>query len=295
MNSARYVGRFAPTPTGPLHAGSLVAAMASWLDARAHRGRWLIRLEDTDTARRVSGAAAHLLQTLGALGMLSDADVMAQSARGGAYQATFERLHAHVFACVCSRKEIADSLGPTGADGALIYPGTCRHGSTADRDTQAFRLRVPRPGHSAGLIQFVDRWQGPIMQDLGDAVGDFVLRRADGVWAYQLAVVTDDAAQGMTDVVRGADLLVSTARQIYLQRLLGLTQPRYLHVPLVLDAHGEKLSKQTGAAAIDARQPLEALQQAAATLLLALPIVDSVPQFWQCAVTAWRQRCNITV
>ena len=294
MSRSQYLGRFAPSPTGPLHIGSLVAAMASWLDARAHGGRWVIRMEDVDAVRTVPGAAAHILATLSALGMHSDDAVMVQSARGAAYQAAFDRLHSHVFACACTRKEIADSLSPTGADGALIYPGTCRDGIAAGRDARAFRLRVPAPGAFAGLIQFTDRWQGTIEQDLAREVGDFVLLRADGFWAYQLAVVVDDAAQGVTDVVRGADLLASTARQIYLQRLLGLAQPRYLHVPLVLNAQGEKLSKQTGAVAIDVLRPLDVLREAAAALSLTVPTVNSVAQFWQSAVAAWRQRMAVS-
>ncbi|MDP9108815.1 MAG: tRNA glutamyl-Q(34) synthetase GluQRS, partial [Pseudomonadota bacterium] len=240
MSRSQYVGRFAPSPTGPLHIGSLVAAMASWLDARAHDGRWLIRMEDVDTVRSVPGAAEHILGTLSALGMHSDNAVMVQSARGAAYQAAFDRLRPHVFACACTRREIADSQSPTGADGAVIYPGTCRDGIAAGRDARAFRLRVPAHNERAGMIRFTDRWQGIVEQDLAREVGDFVLLRADGFWAYQLAVVVDDAAQGVTDVVRGADLLASTARQMYLQRLLGLPQVRYLHVPLVLDAQGEK-------------------------------------------------------
>ncbi|MBB1598260.1 tRNA glutamyl-Q(34) synthetase GluQRS [Achromobacter sp. UMC46] len=259
-----YVGRFAPSPSGPLHAGSLVAALASWLDARAHGGRWLLRMEDVDTPRTVAGAADAIMAQLDALGLHWDGGVMWQSRRNAAYQAAFDTLAARglIYGCGCTRREIADSAlrGQTvlGADGERPYPGTCRHGLPEGRQARAWRLRVPD-----GVEHFEDRWLGPQAQDVAQAVGDFALRRADGLWAYQLAVVVDDAEQGVTDVVRGADLLSSTARQRVLGRLLGLPPVRYLHVPLILDAaSGLKLSKQNGAPAIDTKAPLEALQGA---------------------------------
>jgi glutamyl-Q tRNA(Asp) synthetase len=237
-----YVGRFAPSPTGPLHFGSLVAAVASWLDARAAGGRWLVRIEDLDKPRERPGAADAILRQLEALGLTWDGEVVRQSERVALYRAALERLQrmGAAYWCGCSRREIADSaLAP---DGANVYPGTCRAGIPAGRRARAVRVRT-----TPQVIRFVDRLQGAIEQSVERAVGDFVVYRADGVFAYQLAVVVDDAAQGVTDVVRGADLLDSTARQIHLQRLLGLPEPRYLHVPVVLDATGRKLSKQTGA------------------------------------------------
>ena len=196
-----YLGRFAPSPSGPLHAGSLVAALASYLDARAHHGRWLLRIEDIDEARTVPGAAEDMIQTLAALGMRSDAEIVWQSARKERYESAFKKLASWTYPCACSRKEIADSRINFGADGAAIYPGTCRAGLAAGREARAWRLRVPDAGDAAGVITFEDRWQGRITETLASSVGDFVLKRADGFWAYQLAVVVDDAEQGVTDVV----------------------------------------------------------------------------------------------
>jgi glutamyl-Q tRNA(Asp) synthetase len=240
-----YVGRFAPSPTGPLHFGSLVAALASWLDARAARGRWLVRIEDLDAPRSQPGAADEILRTLEKLGLGWDGAVLYQSSRIEHYQAAVERLAGKTYWCACSRREIADSSLGLAADGAQIYPGTCRGGIAAGKTRRALRLRI-----SKNPISFVDRVQGRQQQILETEVGDFVLLRADRQFVYQLAVVVDDAAQGVTDVVRGADLLDSTPRQIYLQRLLGCPTPRYLHVPAAVNAAGEKLSKQTGAPAI---------------------------------------------
>jgi glutamyl-Q tRNA(Asp) synthetase len=244
------IGRFAPSPSGPLHFGSLVAALASWLDARASGGRWLVRMEDLDAPRVQAGAADHILATLRTLGMEWDGEVLYQSRRDASYRAALERLAGHTYWCGCSRREIADSSLGLAVDGARIYPGTCRAGLAPDKPARALRVRV-----GSADIAFVDRVQGPQAQRLSRDVGDFVLYRADGLFAYQLAVVVDDAAQGVTDIVRGADLLDSTARQIHLQRLLGAPTPRYLHVPVAVNAQGEKLSKQTGAAPIDARDP----------------------------------------
>jgi glutamyl-Q tRNA(Asp) synthetase len=270
-NSARpYRGRFAPSPTGQLHAGSLVGALASYLDARAHGGVWLVRIEDIDGPRTVQGADKEMLETLARFGMESDEPPVWQSARTALYAEAFERLTRSglIYPCGCTRKEIADSLASAHArHTTLAYPGTCRtglHGKTA----RAWRLRVP-DGLDA-VITFDDRWQGRQRQDLAQEVGDFVLKRADGQWAYQLAVVVDDAQQAITHVVRGADLLDSTARQIYLQRCLEMTTPAYLHVPVVVNAQGEKLSKQTLAQALDVDDPLPALVTAARHLGLAL-------------------------
>jgi glutamyl-Q tRNA(Asp) synthetase len=290
-----YIGRFAPSPTGPLHAGSLVAALASYLDARSNRGHWLIRIEDIDEARTVAGAAEDIIQTLAAFGMRSDGEILWQSTRQIRYSAAFDKLGDAVYACACSRKEIADSRLTLAADGAVIYPGTCRNGLAPGRTPRAWRLRVPAASDPHALIQFDDRWQGLISENLTEHVGDFVLKRADGFWAYQLAVVVDDAEQGVTDIVRGADLLESTPRQIYLQRLLGLSTPRYLHVPAVVNDRGEKLSKQTGAQPLDVGSPIKALMEAAVHLGLALSRApSSVDEFWALAIPAWRQRFEKT-
>ncbi|WP_233880839.1 tRNA glutamyl-Q(34) synthetase GluQRS [Paraburkholderia flagellata] len=302
-----YRGRFAPSPTGPLHFGSLVSALASWLDARAHHGAWLVRVEDIDGPRTVPGAAEDILATLTAFGFHADEPPQWQSRRTVLYRAALDRLIAsgRVYPCGCTRKEIADSqLRAHQRNATLIYPGTCRdglHGKTA----RAWRLRVPDDAtanqtadettsaqDNPALICFDDRWQGSQQQDLATEVGDFVLLRADGQWAYQLAVVVDDAEQRITHVVRGADLLDSTARQIWLQQCLGVPTPAYLHVPVVTNAEGEKLSKQTGAQALDASRPLEAL--VAAARHLGLELHDRAPTtleaFQLDAVEAWKWR-----
>ncbi len=286
-----YIGRFAPSPTGPLHAGSLVAALASYLDARANHGRWLLRIEDIDEARTIAGAAEDIIQTLAAFGMRSDGEILWQSTRKIRYSDAFDKLGSAVYACACSRKEIADSRVTLAADGAVIYPGTCRTGLAPGRTPRAWRVRVPAATDPHALIQFDDRWQGLISENLAEHVGDFVLKRADGFWAYQLAVVVDDAEQGVTDIVRGADLLESTARQIYLQQLLGFRTPRYLHVPAVMNDRGEKLSKQTGAQPLDVRNPINALMEAAEHLGLTLSHTPSaVDEFWSLAIPAWGHR-----
>ncbi|OGB24976.1 MAG: tRNA glutamyl-Q(34) synthetase GluQRS [Burkholderiales bacterium RIFCSPLOWO2_02_FULL_57_36] len=290
MASTDYIGRFAPSPTGPLHIGSLVAAMASYLDAKVHHGQWLVRIEDIDEARSVPGAAQSILQCLANLGMYWDGEVVWQSERHALYQAAFERINDFTYPCGCSRREIADSRLGTSSDGAAIYPGTCRNGLQAGKAARAFRLRVPDAAHSDETITFEDRWAGLVAQHLASEVGDFVLKRADGFWAYQLAVVVDDAAQGVTHVVRGADLLESTARQIYLQRLLKLSTPQYLHVPVVTNPAGEKLSKQTGAQAIDPGRPEQALIEAANFLGLSIGPAESVDAFWRKATSAWAHR-----
>ncbi|MGH8705459.1 MAG: tRNA glutamyl-Q(34) synthetase GluQRS [Burkholderiales bacterium] len=237
-----YVGRFAPSPTGALHFGSLVAALASWLDAHAAGGRWLLRMEDLDKPREQPGAADAILRQLETFGLSWDGPVVYQSARTDLYRPALDRLEraGMTYWCGCSRSEVADSA--LAIDGARIYPGTCRNGLAQGKSPRALRLRT-----SAEPILFTDRLQGAIAQSVEREVGDFVLFRADGMYAYQLAVVVDDADEGITDVVRGADLLDSTARQVYLQRILGFTTPRYLHVPAAVNAQGEKLSKQTNA------------------------------------------------
>lgn len=290
MSGHAYVGRFAPSPSGPLHAGSLVAALASYLDARVHGGRWLLRIEDIDETRTVPGAADDIVATLAALDMRSDGPILVQSQRKARYQLARERLGSLAYPCGCSRKEIADSRVGTASDGAALYPGTCRHGLAPGKTPRTLRLRVPDAGQPGELVQFTDRWLGPQVQHLASEAGDFVLQRADGFWAYQLAVVVDDAEQGVTDIVRGADLLDSTARQIYLQGLLGYATPRYLHVPLLMNASGEKFSKQNGAQALDLGQPLQALQQAAAFLGLDTGAARDREGFWTQALTGWRAR-----
>jgi glutamyl-Q tRNA(Asp) synthetase len=255
-----YVGRFAPSPTGPLHFGSLVACVASYLDARAHGGRWLLRIEDVDTSRCKSSYADEIIATLTAFGFKWDGDIRVQSQQTDTYDAALAQLDSRhlTFGCSCSRKEVADSA-TAGVDGP-VYPGTCRtKGLTANGN--ALRLRVP-----ATRICFTDRTQGPLCQDLAHDIGDFVLRRRDGLIAYQLAVVVDDAEQNVTHVVRGADLLDSTARQIYLQQALGLPTPTYLHIPVVTNADGQKLSKQTLAPAISPAEAAKTLLQALAFL-----------------------------
>jgi glutamyl-Q tRNA(Asp) synthetase len=301
---ANYVGRFAPSPTGPLHAGSLVAALASWLDTRAHHGQWLIRIEDVDTARCLPGMDRVILQQLERCGLHPDAPPVWQSQRSALYQQALDQLVSRglAYPCACSRKDIETALSRLGQDrprhGELIYPGTCRTG-LHDRAGRAWRLRTDlftsnRPpalvatehtttkSIAKTVIQWTDRRLGPQQQDVPAEVGDFVLKRADGCFAYQLAVVVDDAAQGVTDVVRGEDLTDNTARQILLQQCLGLPTPRYLHTPLVLGANLEKLSKQNGAQSIDTTDPLAALNSAAR--VLGLPACSGSTAD---ALTAW--------
>jgi glutamyl-Q tRNA(Asp) synthetase len=283
-----YIGRFAPSPTGPLHAGSLVAALASYLDARVHHGEWLVRIEDIDEGRSVAGADMAILALLDSLGMHSHREIVWQSRRKELYERAAARLGAHAYPCGCNRREILDSRLGVAPDGAAIYPGTCRHGLGPGRSMRSLRLRVPDAPDDK--ISFVDRFAGPMTQRLALEAGDFVLKRADGYWAYQLAVVVDDAEQGVTDIVRGADLIDSTARQIYLQRLLGVPTPRYLHVPVVRNADGEKLSKQTGALAVlpgDEAAAIDALMDAARFLGLPLERPATLAGFWERAVPAW--------
>ena len=282
----RYIGRFAPSPTGPLHFGSLVAAVASYLEAKCHAGEWLVRMEDVDTPRVVRGAADEILRALQACGMQWDGAIVNQSTRADAYHAELHRLRASglVYPCACSRREIADSA-VSGIEGP-VYPGACRNGLALGKPARAWRINT-----LGAEIYFDDALQGPVQQNLETDIGDFVLLRADHVYAYQLAVVVDDAEQGITDVVRGADLLDSTPRQIYLQRLLKFPTPRYCHVPVVVNAAGEKLSKQTRAAPIDPAQPLFALLPALRFLGQQPPdelAGASVREFWAWAISNWR-------
>ena len=269
--SGKYVGRFAPSPTGPLHAGSLVAALAGWLQARAHGGQWLIRIEDIDTPRCIPGVDAIILNQLAACGLHSDGPILRQSERSPQYQAALDHLVAQglAYPCACSRKEIeAAQTLPLVRHSAAVYPGTCRQGLRG-KPARAWRLNVGAVIDTFKLpvpTPWCDGFSGQQSQNVAAAVGDFVLLRADGLWAYQLAVVVDDAAQDISHVVRGADLSDNTARQIVLQKALGLATPLYRHTPLVMAEDGEKLSKQNGAQALDLANPLAALNAAACFL-----------------------------
>lgn len=255
--SLPYRGRFAPSPTGPLHFGSLVAALGSYLDARAHAGTWLVRIDDLDPPRVMPGAAADILATLEACSLEWDERIVHQSARSDAYHVALHALRQRglVYACACSRREIADS-GVAGIEG-YVYPGTCREGLPSGRIARAWRVRT-----DAARVAFDDRVQGRVEYDVAGEIGDFVLYRSDRVYAYQLAAAIDDAEAGITDVVRGADLLHSTPRQVHLQRLLGLPRPRYAHLPVAVNEHGEKLSKQTHAQPVDRADVTTALMKA---------------------------------
>lgn len=286
----RPTGRFAPSPTGLLHAGSLVAALASWLDARAQGGRWLVRLEDVDTPRCQPCAGEGILRQLAVLGLHPDEPPVWQSSRGPAYQAALDTLLAQgrAFPCSCSRKDIEAALAAQGhlriRGQEAPYPGTCRSGLHG-KPARAIRLRVPD-----GLLDWQDRRLGPQRQDVAREVGDVVLRRADGLWAYQLAVVVDDAWQGVTHVVRGEDLADNTPRQIVLQQALGLPAPVYLHTPLVLAPDGQKLSKQNGATPLDTSDPLSCLQAAGAMLGLEPLAAATLSDWLAAAARAWADR-----
>jgi glutamyl-Q tRNA(Asp) synthetase len=284
----RYVGRFAPSPTGPLHFGSLVAAVGSYLHARAAGGRWLLRIEDVDTERNVPDAEGEILLALEAFGFEWDGPVLRQTDRLDAYAAALEALvrNGDVFGCACTRSAIgraAIAAGvPRASDGGWVYPGTCRGGLADGQSARAWRLRVPE-----AAIAFDDLLQGRIEQHLTREVGDFVLKRADGPFAYQLAVVVDDAWQGVTHVVRGADLIDSTPRQIWLQRCLGVPTPAYLHLPVAVDAAGDKLSKQTRAPALDTGDPADELLAAMRFLGLDPPVLG-IADLWAWAIGAFR-------
>lgn len=283
----RYRGRFAPSPTGALHFGSLIAAVASYLDARAHGGEWLVRMEDVDAERNVPGAADDILRTLDAFGFAWDGEVLWQGTRDEAYAVALAELTAAglAYPCACSRKEIAARTTRPAIDGGLVYPGTCRSGLAPGVAPRAWRLRVDNVP-----LAFVDRLQGEVVQQLEDDVGDFVLRRADGLFAYQLAVVVDDHFQGITDVVRGADLLASTPRQIWLQCCLGYPTPRYAHLPVATNVAGEKWSKQTLAPALESGKAAAELVRALAFLGQPIPAElgrATVAEVWDWAFAHW--------
>jgi len=288
LTSRPYRGRFAPSPTGPLHFGSLIAAVASFCDARAAGGEWIVRIEDVDLPRSRPAAERAILAALERYGFAWDGPVLRQSERIAIYEAALDRLRSSgdAYPCACTRREL--ETAPIGAGGERVYPGTCRDGIPADRahrPQRAWRLRA-----SAARIEWRDRLLGPQAQDLASDIGDFVVKRADGLFAYQLAVVVDDAAQYITHVVRGADLLASTPRQIFVQQRLGYPTPRYLHVPIAVNVAGEKLSKQTRAAPLPG-EPLPTLLKAWRCLDQPLPAGSaepaSVAEFWQWAIGAW--------
>ncbi len=317
-----YIGRFAPSPTGALHLGSLTTALASWLDARAHGGHWLVRIEDVDAPRCLPGGDRLILRQLAHCGLVPDEEPVRQSQRGSFYQHALDQLAARLqaYPCACSRRDIERAQAARGLERTrgreLPYPGTCRPelGGLHGRAVRAWRFHTGAHPHPHQATQarmqthapandllrttapdpvcWYDRRLGPQCQDVGTSVGDFVLRRADGLWAYQLAVVVDDGAQGITHVVRGEDLADNTARQILLQRALGLPTPEYLHTPLVLGDDGEKLAKRNGAAAIDVTRPQRALLQAARHLGLQTGAVvpPTVAELLAILVEQWRAK-----
>lgn len=278
-----YTGRFAPSPTGPLHAGSLVAALACACDAIIHDGQWLLRIEDLDPLREIPGAAQSIVSSLDALGFRWSGDISFQSRGNARYQSALEDLIARdlAYPCACTRAEISLASHRKTKDGEAIYPGTCAHGLPAGRAARSWRLRMPDE-----ITAFTDRWHGLQCENTARETGDIVLKRADGFWAYQLAVVVDDIRAGVTDIVRGDDLLHNTARQLALYAALGTQGPTYLHVPVVRNALGEKLSKQTLASAIDLTSPLEVLEQAAKHLGMKVA-AQTVARFWNLAPRAW--------
>jgi glutamyl-Q tRNA(Asp) synthetase len=284
----KYRGRFAPSPTGPLHFGSLVAALGSYLQARHRGGEWLVRIEDLDPPREVAGASDHILLTLERYGFEWDGGVWYQSRRHEIYLEVLEALAREglSYRCGCSRKQVAEQQQRLGLP-AGVYPASCR-GNQASRHSR-HAIRVNTEGQR---VAFLDGVQGPIEQDVEHEVGDFVLRRADGFFAYQLAVVVDDAAQGITEIVRGSDLLGSTARQIALQRLLGYPTPDYQHLPVAVNDQGQKLSKQTYAPALAPDTPLPALWQALRFLGQNPPpelLEGELGSLWKWALGHWRQ------
>jgi glutamyl-Q tRNA(Asp) synthetase len=279
-----YVGRFAPSPTGPLHFGSLLAAMASYADALAHNGTWRVRIEDVDTPRSQAGAAEHILRTLSDFGFRWDGEVLVQSERHDVYEnalSTLRNLGA-VFPCTCTRKMLESA--PHNVSGERLYPGTClARASQPEGSGVALRLQVP-----SETILWTDRLLGAQSQQLANDVGAFIIKRSDGLFAYQLAVVVDDALQGITHIVRGADLLSSTARQIYLQRLLNVPTPQYLHIPVAVNGRGEKLSKQTLAPALETAAALPTLHAAWRALnQVPAPSATTLAEFWAHAARAW--------
>ena len=284
IQTTAYRGRFAPSPSGPLHFGSLVAALGSYLDARCNQGTWLVRIEDLDPPREKPGAADDILRTLEAFGFEWDGGIIYQSQRLAAYQEALRELKSQQIAypCACTRREINEA-GSAGLEGTR-YPGTCRGGLSANRPALAVRVRT-----QDDPIRFSDLICGRIEQNLEKQIGDFLIRRSDGLFAYQLAVVIDDAFQDITRIVRGTDLLVSTPRQIYLQRLLALPTPAYAHLPLVLNSQGQKLSKQDGARPVLKENPLPALLAALEFLNQPLPLEPpaDLEEFWSWALSHW--------
>lgn len=278
MTQSIYRGRFAPSPTGELHFGTLLAAVGSYLQAKSQHGEWLMRIEDVDTTRRVEGADTALLRALEGFGFEWDGEVVYQSQRTDLYEAALTRLSEQdlIYPCTCSRKQLA---------GESVYAGHCRHLRLPLKEEHALRLRVPND-----VISFDDQVIGQYQQHLASDCGDFVIKRKDGLFAYQLAVVVDDAEQGITEVVRGVDLLDSTPRQIYLQQQLTYAQPDYLHLPLLLDEHSHKLGKSTGTAALDLSQPVQHLYSALEMLGQQPPAElarDELGELWQWAVEHW--------
>ncbi len=285
----RYVGRFAPSPSGPLHFGSLIAAVASYLDAHANQGDWLIRIDDLDPPREQAGAAQNIIHTLNGWGLHSDRDIVYQSTRGDLYQQSLSQLldQQQAYPCACSRKTLRETAKPA-SDGTFIYPGTCRNGPIGTHsNNQVLAIRLLTQDQ---IIAYTDQIQGRQQQNIGQHVGDFILRRADQLWAYQLAVVIDDWQQGITHSVRGADLMPSTIRQIYLQQRLGAPTPHYAHLPIALNTQHGKLSKQTFAPAIP-----EQFDAAMANRVLGFLGQPTVPKdharkpetFWQQASKRW--------
>ena len=277
-----YRGRFAPSPTGPLHFGSVVAALASYLDARHHQGEWLVRIDDLDTLRERPGSAARILTTLEHFGMHWDQEVVYQSQRLRLYQQALEELRdtGLIYGCNCSRKQIA-AIAAAGFEG-FIYPGVCRDRNISQAESHSLRMRTNNLD-----TRFDDRIQGAITQRIETEVGDFLMRRGDGIFAYQLAVAVDDHEQGVTDIVRGKDLLFSTPRQIYLQQLLKIPRPAYAHVPLVTNADGSKLSKSSDAWPVDVKNPVKTLNQALDFLGQQQVQAESVAEFWPQAIRQW--------
>ena len=277
-----YRGRFAPSPTGALHFGSVVAALASYLDARHHQGKWLVRIDDLDTLRERPGSAAQILTTLEHFGMHWDEEVVYQSQHLRLYQQALAELQntGLVYGCNCSRKHIA-AIATAGIEG-FIYPGVCRDRSINQTESHSLRLRTNNFD-----TRFDDRIQGAITQRIESEVGDFLIRRGDGIFAYQLAVAVDDHEQGITDIVRGEDLLLSTPRQIYLQQLLKIPRPAYMHLPLVTNADGSKLSKSSDAWPVDASNPVRTLNQALKFLGQQQVSANNVEEFWPQAIRQW--------
>ncbi|HEY9278316.1 MAG TPA: tRNA glutamyl-Q(34) synthetase GluQRS [Methylotenera sp.] len=282
-----YIGRFAPSPTGPLHFGSLIAAVASYCDARKNHGKWLVRIEDLDRPRTVKGAAYSILQQLESFGFAWDGPVLYQRQRDSFYNEALETLRTKrlIYPCSCTRKEIADSSTNIGIEG-VIYPGTCLQQPIKPHAPIAWRIKT-----NASKISFEDAIQGKISQTLNTDIGDFILKRADGLFAYQLAVVVDDAAQGITNIVRGADLLDSTPRQIYLQKQLHYLQPQYAHIPVACNFAGEKLSKQTLARPISDSNANQLIYEALLFLGQQPPLAiknATLTEMWRWACSNWQ-------